>query len=247
MARNFVCGDIHLPFDIHKLSNKKWPLGKTLSKKDVLIQLGDFGGIWYQDGENDEQEYWLDWLAEKQYTTAVVLGNHENYDLIEKLPQIKKWSGTVKVIKRQTGDIFILERGAAYIINGQKILTIGGAFSVDKSSRTPGVSWWPQEDITPEEINNCWAVVDKYDRVFDFILTHTCPSRLISSFIHLSALNSGRVFNDRTAQFLDDIDNAIEFQEWHFGHMHTDYRLESNRSDIYHCHYNAEPYELKVT
>ena len=57
MSKNFVCGDIHVPWDIKKLNTKMWPDGKDLTKEDILFQLGDFGGLWYPVGVNKEQEY----------------------------------------------------------------------------------------------------------------------------------------------------------------------------------------------
>ena len=117
----FVCGDTHgMPRDIKKLNTTHFPEQKNLTKEDVLIQLGDFGWVWYPIGSNKEQEYWLDWIASRNYTLAVVLGNHENYDVIEKLPIEEKWGDTVKVLQREKGSIYFLKRGGVYSINGKK-------------------------------------------------------------------------------------------------------------------------------
>ena len=48
-----------------------------MSKEDLVLVCGDFGGIWYGDPRDDAG---LDWLDSLPYTTAFVLGNHENYD-----------------------------------------------------------------------------------------------------------------------------------------------------------------------
>lgn len=38
---------------------------------------GDFGGVW---NGSPEENYWLDWLEDKPFTTLFISGNHENYD-----------------------------------------------------------------------------------------------------------------------------------------------------------------------
>lgn len=248
--RLFVCGDLHGSHDIEKLNTRNFPKQKELTKDDVLVQLGDFGGIWYPRGVSNEQEYWLDWIASKKFTTAVVLGNHENYDVIEKFPWEEKWDNEVQFYTTDTGDkIYFLKRGAIYNINGRKILAIGGAFSIDKAQRNEGISWWAQEDITPKEVESCFCELDEKGYEVDYVLTHTCPARIVSEFIHLSMRNVGKV-NDYTAEFLNEIDNLVEFKEWHFGHFHlshtyTETSDDGKDTDIYTCHYNNPVQELK--
>lgn len=259
--RLFVCGDTHIPSDIQKLSMRNFPEQKQLTKDDVLVQLGDFGGLWYPIGTNKEQEYWLDWLANKNFTTAVVLGNHENYDIIETLPWETKWGNDVQYYEIENGNkIYFLKRGATYNINGKKILAIGGANSIDKAHRQEGVSWWAKEDITYAEIENCFQDLDINGYEVDYVLTHTCPSRLVMEFIFITEWNAGKK-KCATAEFLDEIDNRVTFKEWHFGHMHMDYRHidktpetipeyrkmhgdEEYTDGVYHCHYNNSPHEL---
>lgn len=247
--RIFVCGDTHIPHDIHKLNTRNWPEQKELTKDDVLIQLGDFGGIWYPFGENKEQENWLNWLADKPFTTAVVLGNHENYDIIETLPWTTKWGNDLQFWEQENGNrIYFFKRGAFYEIGGKKLLTIGGANSIDKHLRSAHVSWWEQEDISGKEVEACFNELDEKGYTADYILTHTCPSRLVVEFLLQSQMYYQDKIHDHTAQFLDEIDNRVEFGEWHFGHFHLDYKhvetSDDGHEDIYQCHYNGEPHEL---
>ena len=58
----WVTGDVHGSIDIGKLSGRRWPEGKGLTRDDPLIVCGDFGMPW--DGSNEER-YWLGWLAER--------------------------------------------------------------------------------------------------------------------------------------------------------------------------------------
>ena len=238
-GRIFVCGDTHgLAHDTHKLNSRNFPEQKVLDKDDVLIQLGDFGWVWYPFGENKEQEYWLDWLASKNYTLGVVLGNHENYDMIEQLPSIEKWGNEVKVLKREKGEILFFRRGAVYTINEKKILTIGGAVSVDKLRRTPHISWWEQEELSFAETEACLAEIERHGTHYDHILTHTCPARYVQYFNKISEKQ-----NCSVAKFLDHIDDITTCDSWHFGHFHEDMAIKENR---YRCHYNEKPFELST-
>jgi hypothetical protein len=243
-SRVFVCGDTHgIQSDTKKLSNKNFPEAKSLSKEDVVIQLGDFGWLWYPPEKNDkDQEHWLDWLAERPFTIAVIPGNHENYDLIEGLPVKTKWGNDVRVLVRKGGNIYILERGRVYAINGKKILAVGGAMSTDKHRRIEGIDWWPQELLSKEEENICLDEIDHHNRKVDYICTHTCPARIIP-YLNLPPYMGMRI-KDSVSRFLDYIDNLVEFKEWHFGHFHVDQRITDGGGDIYQCHYNKPPYEL---
>ncbi len=237
--RIFVCGDTHgRNLDTSKLNGRNFPEQKNLTEDDVVVQLGDFGWVWYEFGVNKEQEYWLDWLADKNYTLAVVLGNHENYDIIDTLPLEEKWENEVKVLKREKGSIYFLKRGAVYIINGKKILAIGGAESTDKSSRTAHESWWEQERLTHKEMDNCLEEIAQHNNEFDYVLTHTCPSKYATRF-------SNNISKAKcvVANFLEHVSNIIEFKEWHFGHFHRDKEILAGK---YRCHYNNPPFELGV-
>ena len=80
----YVTGDTHIPVDIQKLSTKRFPAQKELTKDDYVIICGDFGGVWDVDRfkvqESPEEKNALDWLESKPFTTLFVPGNHENYD-----------------------------------------------------------------------------------------------------------------------------------------------------------------------
>ena len=253
-GRLFCCGDTHGTSDLSKI---RYFEDDDLTKKDVLIQLGDFGGIWYPINDenqiddfhycrvNEEQNELLEYWARRNYTVAIVLGNHENYSAIDNLPWIEKWGGEVQVVKMDHGEIYILKRGGIYTINGKKILAVSGAFSIDRGSRRKYVSWWPQEDINKAEEDFCLDEIDKHDRKVDYVLTHTYPESIIE---HFAIWNVGYV-HCPTSIFLDEVDNLVERKEWHGGHMHVDrvYEETTLNGDVlkYFCHFNASPYELK--
>ncbi len=236
----FVCGDTHGSYDINKLNSSNFPEQKELTKDDVLIQLGDFGNYWTQP-QTKEELYWLNWLAAKKFTFAFIDGNHDNHNLIWALPQEEKWGGKVHVDHRAQGDIFYLKRGEIYTINQKKILAVGGALSVDRHLRTEHIDYWSTEMLSKADENNTLDNLDKNNWKVDYVLTHTLPDSIIYPF--LDNPNSEK-FRDPVSRFLEFIDNRLEYQEWHCGHFHNSRTWEQN-GDVYKCHYNNPPQELK--
>ena len=78
----YITGDTHGGFQ--RFGNKYFPPQKHMSREDYVIITGDFGGLW--DG-GPKDWYWLDWLSGKPFTTLFVDGNHENFDLLNALPE----------------------------------------------------------------------------------------------------------------------------------------------------------------
>lgn len=87
----YVTGDVHgrAEYGSSRFTSKSWPLGRTLTRDDVVIVAGDFGFVW--DGSNAEK-YWLDWFESKPWTTCFVDGNHENHHALANLP-VREWNG----------------------------------------------------------------------------------------------------------------------------------------------------------
>lgn len=243
MSSLYVCGDTHgRLFDTQKIFSKQWPEYKTLTSDDVLVQLGDFGWLWYPIGENKEQEYYLDLLSSAKHTLAVVPGNHDNYDLIFSLPKMKKWGGSVRYLERKknrfgdSGIIYFLERGEIYNINGKVIWVMGGALSIDKDQRTIGVDYWHQEIPSFTEMNYGMEKLDSVNWTVDLVFTHTCPIHVYSSLLDITIQDSLK-YKDPTSIYFSEIDRNIKFKQWHFGHFHKDVNDEK-----YFCHYLNKPY-----
>ena len=90
----YVTGDTHIPIDIHKLDDDVFMEQKNLTKDDYVIICGDFGGVW---GNGRGDNYYLNKLENKNFTTLWVDGNHENYTLLKNY-KIENWHG-LKIIR----------------------------------------------------------------------------------------------------------------------------------------------------
>ena len=214
----YITGDIHGELGIHRLNSRNWPVGRTLTKSDYVIILGDFGLVYNWKGESPEERYWLDWLERKPWTTLFIDGNHENFDrLFSDEFDVRPWMGGQARFIRES--VIHLIRGEIYEIDGLSFLAFGGANSVDKGDRTPGESWWPQEDPDFEERGYCFDNLAAHGNKVDVVLTHDCPEGALRTW----PLASYRFKSDDVSNWLQSsVADAVKFRRWFYGHYHID-------------------------
>lgn len=226
MSRLFITGDTHIPYDIRKLSKKKWSDSRELTKDDFLIITGDFGLIW-DIIETREEKYWKKWLDDRNFTTLFVDGNHENHPRLERMEKSAFLGGTVGII---SDSIFHLRRGEIYNINNKKILTIGGSHSHDIEHRIKGVSWWEEEELSANEEQRTMENLEKHQYGVDIIVTHTLPESITR---YLSFRDDFYPDPCKVRIFLDKIVANTQFSNFYCGHFHVDQDYKQ-----YHVLYN---------
>ena len=153
----------------------------------TVIVLGDFGLPWYECPVDENgihptdptEKYLLKWYRNKPFTVLAVMGNHDNYDMLEKLPEIEMFGN--KILK-VCDNVFYLKRGEVYQIEDKSFLVLGGAMSNDKDWRTPHKSWWLQEEWNEAEKERCLDKIKQCGGNFDYVLSHTGTTRGISVF-----------------------------------------------------------------
>jgi hypothetical protein len=209
---------------ITKLSKKNWPEGQELNKKDYLIIAGDFGMIWHHM-RTKEEEYWLKWLDDQPWTTLFVDGNHENFDILDNMPEKELFGNKVGIVAHS---IFHLRRGIVYRISGQKILTVGGAHSHDREFRVWGDSMWLQEMITDEDIDKAVRYISSQEVMYyvDHVITHCAPPNWAISAMPADLVS--KFTPDPSEENLARLRDCfgLEFGKWWFGHYHTDTKDE---------------------
>jgi hypothetical protein len=249
-----LTGDMHGDAGIRKFSTKNFSTGKDLTKSDYLIVLGDFGLVWYPEGHDKykQDQYWVNWLENQPWTTLFLDGNHENFDILDELPEMDMFGGRVGKL---ADSIYHLKRGEIYSICGDKYFVMGGALSTDKDSnpnRIPGVGWWEREIPSTDEFEHGISNLNKHNWNVDYVLTHNCPTtvgRMYTRSVNdkgdnilksvknggavaltgeqLSCLNGEDVFSgykvDEVSTYLDGIFDKIQFKKWYFGHWHDNW------------------------
>lgn len=178
---------------------------------DHVVHLGDFGYQFTPEfvklltrtlEENDQHLWFID-------------GNHENQITLHTFPMAA--DGTKSVSKR----IHFLPRGFRWEWNGVKMLGLGGAFSIDKRHRTPGVSWWPEEEINWDDAERVIAGGQA-----DIMFTHDCPSgveipdlRRNPMNLPVHVLNQANNHRNLLRQIVDEVKPG----KLYHGHYHVKY------------------------
>lgn len=239
----FVTGDCHA--DFHKFSTDAFPEQTGMTKDDIVIILGDFGGIWNKDGENNGERYWLKWLNEKPFTTVFVDGNHENFDRLNSEYEVVDFHcGKAHKIR---DSIYHLMRGEIFNFEGKSFFAFGGASSHDiddgilswedfdteeefkqtyklwvkqnKMFRVNHLSWWAEELPSGNEIQNAENNLKKIDYKVDYVLSHCAPQSVVA-YMYMGSSKS-----DKLTLWFEDLQGRLDFKKWFFGHYHEDRKI----------------------
>lgn len=228
----FVVGDTHGGLDVRKLESKRFKEGKSLTKNDYLIVLGDFG-IW----KNKRAQDFLNWISEKKWTTLFVEGNHEDYNYLNTFPLVDMFGNKVRKIN---DSVYQLLRGEIYNIDGYKFFAFGGARSLDRfsASRQEGIDWFPEEECSYKEEAAALLNLEKENNKVDFIVTHTCSKSTLDYL--------GRIYGmyiedyDNQNKFFEELKSNIEYKHWFFGHIHKDMNVNEKETVVYNDVLNIE-------
>ncbi|MBI9031209.1 metallophosphoesterase [bacterium] len=207
-------GDKHGEHSMHLLSSKRYPEGKDLTKNDIVCITGDFGVLW-RPSQTKEEKYWIDWLNDRPFTVCFIDGNHENFERLNAIDEEDFLEGRAGQV---SDNIYHLKRGQIYTYQGKKIFCFGGAASHDKAYRIEGITWWKEEEPSYSEVDFALCNLKKHNNMVDYVITHTAPKAFISQ---ISAFDN--YLKCQTAEFLDNVVERIQFDQWFFGHMHVDH------------------------
>ena len=234
MGRLLATGDIHgWEGSWWKLREECFPEGAGLGKDDVLLVTGDVAACFHcgadaapRAGERGQGEaLFREWLESRPWTPVFVDGNHENHEARANLP-VAEWHGGL--VHRVSPSVMHLMRGQAYRIpvtgaDGEEavrtVFAMGGARSTDRALRTEGVSWWPSELPTYDEIDAAEATLDALGWEVDVVATHAQPPEVAAA-----ALGDWLVARDtdRLTAWLGYVRDRLSYGLWLSGHLHVD-------------------------
>lgn len=180
-----------------------------------IIQLGDFGFYWR--GE-DRTRPLRQALADAEIDLAFLPGNHEDWERLSRLDRLGGDWGRI------TSRLTYLGRVNAFEWSGVRFLTVGGAISIDKSSRVPGYTWFPDEAITDEDVF----------RALDYptphvVLSHDSPNNpVLQAYLESESERWGLPYKTERAstQNREQLDHVLRHHRpklWFHGHYHHRY------------------------
>lgn len=209
----YITGDTHRRFE--RLDSFKYKKG------DMLIILGDAGINFYLDEKDEELKRYLNSLG---IVFFCVRGNHEERPENIKTYKLKNFFGGKAYVEDKFKNLIFARDGEEYNIEGNSVLVIGGAYSIDKIYRIIyDLGWFPDEQLTPNEMDN---IIDKVSgKHYDLVLTHTCPYKYEPAEVFIKGINQFNV--DKSMEhFLDIIEEKIDYDKWYCGHYHTEKEID---------------------
>lgn len=207
-----LTGDTHGRF----LRVKQWCDAHGAKPGDILIVLGDAGVNFFKDRRDVDLKRLL---ATLPVTLFCIHGNHEIRP--QNIPTYREmlWHGGVVYREDAYPNILFAKDGEIFDFNGQKTLVIGGAYSVDKGMREEGVSWWADEQPSPEIKARVEAQLERAGWQVDVVLSHTAPIDYEPVDTFLPGIDQ-RAVDKTTEHFLQSIENRLTYSRWYCGHYH---------------------------
>jgi predicted phosphodiesterase len=188
--------------DIH---GKYLPYLELTYKAEKSIQVGDFG---FGFGTLGAASY-VDSMIERD---RIIQGNHRmirgNHD---------------KPAEAMLSKYFIKD-GTIEIVDGYKIMFIGGAASIDYMYRTEGVSWWRDEELSYEELENLIKIYEEEKP--DILITHECPE-FFAKDVMIPLVGGISDFKSRTRDALEEMYKIHSPKIHIFGHWHINLDFKS--------------------
>lgn len=206
---------------------------------EVLVHTGDFAGdLWLDEVLDEYQE-----LAELVGVRLMFIdGNHENFGRLYATPVDDRLG--VRVVRPA---VWHLPRGFRWEWSGLTFLALGGATSMSKDWRTPGVDWWPDEAITDQDVE----LAVSGGRA-DVIVCHDTPPGHEPAGIHLSNEfpQERNDAADRNRDLIRQVVDAVRPRfMWH-GHYHGRYEqivgLGDSLLTINGLHCNESSYDQNI-
>lgn len=158
-----VAGDWH--------GDKAWAKSALYTLADygvtVVLHVGDFG-FWPGNSGQKYLHYVNKILVEKSMTLFVTLGNHEDYVQISTFSPHPEFEGFV--YDKNFPNIIVAKRGTRWEWQGVSFMSLGGANSIDFTSRTEWINWWSAEQISMADVYN--SIEGGH---VDVMITHDSP------------------------------------------------------------------------
>jgi len=171
---------------------------------EPTIQLGDFGLGFTRTVDG---VYFDEIKRDKTIPLRhkVFRGNHDNPNSFKKL-------------EANLGDYGIYK----------EMFFIAGGFSIDKSMRTPMVSWWPNEELSMRQFD---VILKKYEEEKPLVvISHECPQNIKEIYLCEVDKITSKINRTRTAVTMERMLEIWAPSYWIFAHYHPARLWENSHS-----------------
>lgn len=236
---------VYISADIHGDKNRIYNIITQLprlSEKDTIIIAGDAGLEYgnYNMGAAKKA------MNKMPCSWLIMRGNHDNCYYADHW-QDDDWNinttlyNAPVIIQDKYPNIhYIMDEGGIYNVQGNKILFLPGAYSIDKDYRLiKGWPYNPKEQLIDEDFQNLYDDFMESDIVINYVISHTCPLQLEPhiQYLFLDFIDQSSV-DKRTEKWLDKFYNQIiqekSFKHWYFGHFHDTKQITDKVTMLYH-------------
>lgn len=219
----YISGDIHgCVADVISFCDKI-----ELKAEDTIILLGDVGLNYFGNDNGDKKR-----KAALNNCGAKIFCIHSNHEMraetISTYKVVERYENLVYIEEEYPNIAFAID-GNIYDINGHKTIVIGGAYSVDKYYRLARNAQWFEDEQPSEQIKQkVESILRKTDWEIDIVLSHTCPAKYIPTECLLPMIDQSTVDNS-TENWLDTIEEKLNYKKWYCGHWHIDKSIDKMR------------------
>lgn len=106
------------------------------------------------------------------------------------------------------------------------IYVVGGAYSIDYMYRVPGESWWPNEELSQNDLD---AMLGEYIRLKPRIVaSHDAPQGVGQALLNDGGFRMYKMSSttSRTAMTMQRMWEHYQPEQWYFGHYHRDWAMK---------------------
>ena len=214
-----LTGDTHGEFDRIEQFCEEY----ETTENDVMVILGDAGINYWLD---EQDEALKERLSQLPITLFCIHGNHEERP--EEVPgyELVEWRGGFVWIQPEYPNLLFAKDGEIYQFDGKTVITIGGAYSVDKYYRLAvGAPWFGTEQPDERTKGQVMSALNRAGWKVDYVFSHTVPLSAIPRHALLPTVDQKMVDNS-TEERMEEIDQKLEYQGWFAGHFHITWSLD---------------------
>ncbi|MBC7593926.1 MAG: metallophosphoesterase, partial [Kineosporiaceae bacterium] len=119
---------------------------------DTIFHVGDFG--LYPEAHSKGFLAAIDFWCKAANIRRVYVcpGNHEHWGELT-----KRFDAQPGQAVQLSSVVWVLPRGYRFTVSGKEWMSFGGAASLDREFRTPGVTWWPGGVATNADVDHAIA------------------------------------------------------------------------------------------